>query len=104
MLSKPTETTKREWATHDRIPHMLGAAVLALIVVSGSISAYAQQPRNPPPAQVGPPTQPFSPAVPAPPPPPPPVHAAPQPLPPPAAAAPPPRPPSASATLSPPVA
>jgi len=50
MLSKPIETTKREWATHDRIPHMLGAAVLALIVVSGSISAYAQQPRNAPPA------------------------------------------------------
>jgi biopolymer transport protein ExbB len=79
MLSKLIETTKREWATRDRIPHILSAALLALIVASGSISAYAQQPRNAPPAQVGPPTQTLSPA---PAPPPPPVEAAPQPLPP----------------------
>jgi biopolymer transport protein ExbB len=79
MLSKLIETTEREWATRDRIPHILSAALLALIVASGSISAYAQQPRNAPPAQVGPPTQTLSPA---PAPPPPPVEAAPQPLPP----------------------
>src|SRR5262249_10567533 len=77
------------------------ATVLALIVVCGSISAYAQQPRNAPPAQVGPPSQTFSPAVPAPPPPPPRVEAAPQPLPPPAAAAPPPSAPERSEALPP---
>ena len=101
MLSKPIETIKRERATHDRIPDMLRAAVLALIVVSGSISVYAQQPRSASPTQVGPPTQTLSPAVPAPPPLPPPVEAAPQPLPPPAAAAPPPSAPERSETLPP---
>src|SRR5260221_726477 len=101
MLSKPIETTKREWATHDRIPHMLGAAVLALIVVSGSISAYAQQPRNAPPAQVGPSSHTFPPASPAPPSPPPRLEPAPHPVPPPAAAAPSPSGPERSETLPP---
>src|SRR5215471_12896258 len=101
MLSKSIETTRRERATHNRSPHIRGAAVSALIVVFGSISAYAQQPRSAPPAQVGPPPQTFSPAVPAPPPPPPPVEAAPQPLPPPAAAAPPPNTPERSETVPP---
>jgi biopolymer transport protein ExbB len=66
MSSKSVKITKRGWATQDRIPHILGAGLLALIVVSGSISAYGQQaPRSAPPPQGGAPAQTFSPAAPA---------------------------------------
>jgi biopolymer transport protein ExbB len=66
MSSKSVKTTKREWVVWEWIPHMLGAGLLALIVVSGSISAHGQQaPQSAPPPQDGAPTRTFSPATPA---------------------------------------
>src|SRR5258708_12330296 len=81
MSSKSVKTTKWEWATWERVLPMLGAGLMALIVVSGSISAHGHHdPRNAPPAQVVPPAQAFPPP---PPPGPPPFKAPPQPAPPP---------------------
>src|SRR5258708_33295176 len=99
MSSKSVKTTKWEWATWERVLPMLGAGLMALIVVSGSISAHGQQdPRNAPPAQVGAPPQAFSPAAPAGPAP---AQAAPQPAAPPSATAAQPGAPQQSATSSP---
>src|SRR5260370_12029243 len=99
MSSKSVKTTKWEWATWERVLPMLGAGLMALIVVSGSISAHGQQdPRNAPPAQVGAPAQAFSPAAPAGPAS---IEAAPQPAAPPSATAVPPGAPRQSETSSP---
>jgi biopolymer transport protein ExbB len=66
MSSKSVKTTKWEWATWERVLHMLGAGLMALIVVSGSISAYGQQgPQSASPPPNGTPTRTFSPAAPA---------------------------------------
>jgi biopolymer transport protein ExbB len=65
MSSKSVKIIKSEWTAWKGILHMLAAALMALIVVSGSISAYGQQ--GVPSAQVGAPAQTFSPAAPAPP-------------------------------------
>jgi biopolymer transport protein ExbB len=52
MLSKWVKTAKSKWAAWERIPHVLGASLVALIVVSGSISAYGQRgPQSVPPPQ-----------------------------------------------------
>src|SRR6266478_1616081 len=68
MSSKSVKAAKWQWAARDRISHMLSAGLLAVIVVSGAISAHGQQgPRSAPPAQGGAPAQTFSPAAPAPP-------------------------------------
>ncbi|HLK83235.1 MAG TPA: tonB-system energizer ExbB [Xanthobacteraceae bacterium] len=94
MLSRSVETTQWEWVTQDRIPRIFGAGLVALIIVSGSISAHGQQgPRSAPPTQGGS-AQTFSPAPPAASSPapaaPPLIEAAPQPVAPPAAASTPP--------------
>ncbi len=65
MSSKSVKTTKREWTTWKWIPHILGAGLLALIVVSGSISGYGQPGPQGAPAPQGAPTRTFSPATPA---------------------------------------
>jgi biopolymer transport protein ExbB len=66
MLSRSIETIQPRWATRNRPPDILGAGLVALIVVCGSIVAHAQQgPRSTPAAQSAAPAQPFSPAPPA---------------------------------------
>ena len=66
MSSKSVKTAKREWTTWKWIPHILGAGLLALIVVSGSISGYGQPgPQGAPAPQGGAATRTFSPATPA---------------------------------------
>jgi biopolymer transport protein ExbB len=82
MLSRSTQTIQPESATGNAMPHIVGAGLVALIVASGSISAYGQQgPQTAPPGQSIGPAQTFSPAPAASPPVPvaPPFEAAPQP-------------------------
>ena len=88
MLSRSIETVQPQGATRNRRPHVVGAGLVALIVVSGSILAHAQQgPRTAPPGQNTAPAQTFSPAPPPPAPVAPPLlETAPQPLAPPAPA------------------
>jgi biopolymer transport protein ExbB len=66
MLSKSVKTTKWERATLERIPPILGASLVAFIIVSGSTSVHGQQaPQSVPPPQGVAPTQTISPATPA---------------------------------------
>jgi biopolymer transport protein ExbB len=70
MRSRSAETIQRQWATRDRTSHTIGAGLVALIVVSGSISTHAQQgPQSAPPAQGVAPGQTFLPPAPVAPPP-----------------------------------
>jgi biopolymer transport protein ExbB len=83
MLSRSIETNRPQWTTN-RTPNIIGAGLVALIVVSGSISVYGQQgPRTAPPGQGS--ASPAPPTVSSPVPvAPQPVEAAPQPIAPPA--------------------
>jgi biopolymer transport protein ExbB len=91
MLSRSIEIIQPQWTTRDRMLHIIGAGIVALIVAAGSISAHGQQgPRTAPVGQNSVPAQIVSPAPAVSPPVPPPLEAVPQPVaPPPAFGAPP---------------
>jgi hypothetical protein len=66
MLSRSIENIQPQWATRNRMPHIIGAGLVALIVACSSISAHGQQGSpGPAPVQGGAPAHTFSPAPPA---------------------------------------